>query len=156
MNKKTTIGMGQVKVDKSPFILESIGVGSCLVICIYDKEKKMGGMAHAMLHKTEDDTEQRINPFRFIEPAVNEILKLLKKSGCKKMIAKIVGGASMFSTIHNTVGKDNILATKQKLKKEGIKIVAEDVGGNQGRSVWFDLSDGSVVVSKVYGETISI
>ena len=41
---------------------------------------------------------------------------------------------------------NTILAAREKLLKEGIKIIAESVGGNQGRSVEFSLDTGIVTV----------
>ena len=61
----------------------------------------------------------------------------------------------MFPGINSIViiGKRNIETVKNLLKKLKIRIIAEDTGGNQGRSVWFDTTDGSVVVSHTHGET---
>ena len=83
---------------------------------------------------------------------VNEMTGL----GCKKedMVAKIFGGSNMFpNLLKMTIGDDNVVATKENLQKLKIPLLAQETGGNVGRSVWFDGSDGSVVVGKVSGET---
>ena len=54
------------------------------------------------------------------------------------------------------IGNDNILAVRKEFKDMGIRILKEDVGGNRGRSVWFDTSNGDVVVSHIGGETTVI
>jgi chemotaxis protein CheD len=154
--KKITIGMGEFAVSSSG-ILEAIGLGSCVAVCLYDKEKKIGGLAHIMLGKSEGFS---VNPLRFADLAIEAMLKELLKKGCKKEVitAKIFGGASMFSNIKTAmeIGNNNISAVKAILKKECIKIIAEDTGGTHGRSIWFDLDNGKVVVSKVYGPTIEV
>jgi len=52
----------------------------------------------------------------------------------------------MFSAFESDIGKDNVSSAKEKLKKEGIKIVGEVVGGSQGRSVEFSVASGIVTV----------
>ena len=44
------------------------------------------------------------------------------------------------------IGEDNISYAREKLKKLGILVVGECVGGSQGRSVEFSLSSGIVTV----------
>jgi len=39
------VGMADLKVAKSPDILTTLGLGSCVGITLYDKVKKNGGMA---------------------------------------------------------------------------------------------------------------
>ncbi len=52
------------------------------------------------------------------------------------------------------VGKRNFIAVRRFLKKEKIDLVAEDVGGDYGRTVEFHTEDGRVVVSSHKKETI--
>ena len=154
--KKITVGMGEFVVSSS-CILEAIGLGSCVAVCLYDKDKKIGGLAHIMLGI---GGESETNPYRFADKSIAVMLKEMIKKGCKKnsIIAKIFGGASMFSNIKSTmeIGKNNVKDVKVILKKEEIKIVSEEIGGKQGRNIWFDLDDGKVVVSKIYGPTIEV
>lgn len=155
MSEKITVNMAEFKVVSHPCILECIGLGSCIAICLYNKTKKVGGLAHIMLGKSERGAD--VNPLRFADKATEAMLEKMQRFGCKQenIQAKIFGGASMFSGLSKElqVGEKNIAAVREKLRQEGIRIVAEDVGGNQGRSIWFDTSDGSVVVGKVWGPT---
>ena len=60
----------------------------------------------------------------------------------------------MFSGIKgNTmnIGERNTTAVKKKLKEKHIKIVGEDLGGSNGRTVRFDLVSGKVLVKTVRG-----
>ena len=68
--------------------------------------------------------------------------------GAKKenLEAKLVGGANMFPALKSDIGKENVLAAKLILKKEGIRLVGESVGGSQGRSVEFPIASGIVTV----------
>jgi chemotaxis receptor (MCP) glutamine deamidase CheD len=42
------------------------------------------------------------------------------------------------------------------LRREGIPVIAEAVGGNHGRSVWFDVARGLVTVRSVHGGTTTL
>ena len=66
------------------------------------------------------------------------------------MVAKLAGGAAMFKTNANTidVGKKNIEASKEEMKKIGLRVASEDIGGETGRTIVLSLKDGSVMVRK--------
>jgi len=43
-----------------------------------------------------------------------------------------------------------VIAVREALRVAGIKLQVEDVGGNQGRSVFFQVSDGRMLVKRVH------
>jgi chemotaxis protein CheD len=64
-------------------------------------------------------------------------------------VGKIAGGARMFGSLLASgvnMGKRNVDATRRALKRAGIRLVAEDVGGEHGRSIYFDVATGEVRV----------
>ena len=69
------------------------------------------------------------------------------------MIVKIAGGAKMFEISGNSsfgnIGARNIESVKRILASEGIRIAAEDVGGNYARTMILELSTGRVTVRTV-------
>ncbi|HNX58197.1 MAG TPA: chemotaxis protein CheD [Spirochaetota bacterium] len=142
------VGVAQVKMGSSPQVLRTI-LGSCVGICIYDRQKKIGGLAHVLLPEA---TSQESNIEKYADTAIPMLVDLLLKQGCRKefMSAKIAGGASMFKFSQaNTLGQigdRNIEATKKALSMKGIPILAEDVGGNSGRVIDFYLDDGHLKV----------
>ena len=179
MDKEVKIG--EVAVTKDANNLTASGVGSCLVIALYDPNLKIGALAHAMLARREtkdmrqrtNDMKQRTNDNRhplpsgerekahrafsgegvpqdtkYIDAAIDEMLKKMLWQGAKRenLEAKLIGGANMFSAFVSDIGKQNVLSAKEKLKKEGIKLVGESVGGSQGRSVEFSAASGIVTV----------
>lgn len=141
-------------VAESPTILQSLGIGSCVVVCIYDRKNKVGGLAHIMSPKNKIGKD--VKPMRFANKAIRMMLEGMKTMGATtSLTAKIIGGAAMFPKITHflTVGNENIIAVRTELIKLKIRVVKEDIGSSQGRSVWFDTSNGDVVVSKIKGET---
>lgn len=146
------VGIGQIAVCHNPKTLTSLGLGSCVGVALYDKENHIGGLAHIMLpesreYRGEIDKSRTLNNLtKYADVAIPETIKEMEKLGAKKknIHAKIAGGAQMFPTIQTqdsmNIGKRNIDAIKKILKEENIPIDAEDVGGNCGRSVRFDIT----------------
>ncbi len=158
MQDKVNVGMGEYYILGDCSILQVIGLGSCIATCIYDRKIKLGGMSHIMAAKSKGRTGE-LNPRRFADQAIDMMVEEMEKKGSKRrsMVAKICGGSNMFpDVVSMTIGKDNTSAIREKLKELKIPLVAENVGGTRGRSVWFDTTDGSVVVGQIRGETVQI
>jgi chemotaxis protein CheD len=157
VSRKILVRIAEFKVASNPNILECIGIGSCVAICLWDRVKKIGGLAHILLGENKNKNQADVNPLRFANEATDAMLREMLGRGCRRenIRAKIFGGASMFRGLVGElqIGEKNVAAVREKLRREGIRIVAEDVGGDQARSIWFDLSDGSVVVGRLRGPT---
>jgi chemotaxis protein CheD len=153
--KQIYVDTGEGTVVSEPTILGSLGIGSCIVICLFDRKNKIAGIAHVLLGHAPNNPNTDLNPLRFADSAIDILLKEMigKGSSKKDIVAKIFGGAKLFKSEFLKVGEDNAKSVKEKLAAEGIRLVAEDVGGERGRNVWFDTSNGSVVVGTVYGPT---
>ena len=89
------------------------------------------------------------------------LLELMINEGAvaSNIVAKLAGGSQMFSFNTNNsilkIGERNVLAAKEKLKELDIRIVAEDTGGNYGRTIQLNSEDGSFLV-KTIGHGIKI
>lgn len=148
MSEIITVGVAQVRCSSSPVILRTI-LGSCVGICIYDRVKKIGGMAHILLPQNQKRSQ---NQEKYADTAIPLLVKELLKSGAKveNLSAKIAGGASMFkfgaNAIFGQIGERNIEQTKIELNKLGIAILVEDLGGSLGRVIDFYLEDGRMKV----------
>jgi len=148
-SKIIDVSMGDMKAAASPHVFRASGIGSCIVITLYDSIKKVGAIAHPMLAKNTN--KKADNLLRYVDSAIETMIEELQKLGVftKKLQARIIGGANMFKVLDKnpeSIGAQNVEAAVNKLKKEGIKIVATDTGENCGRSVTFDLSNGVVEV----------
>ncbi|WP_187287391.1 chemotaxis protein CheD [Gottschalkia acidurici] len=148
------IGMADYKISKSPDVLITLGLGSCVGITLYDKVSKVAGLAHIMLPSSLE-IKNNSNKAKFVDTAVDEMLREMICLGAirRNIVAKIAGGAQMFnfSTQNDIlrVGARNIEACKKKLKEVGIRIVAEDTGGNFGRTIELDSTDGSLLIKTI-------
>ncbi len=148
------VGIAEAAVcDKNDTII-TIGLGSCIGVCLYDTSRKIARMVHIML---PDSTNSRnnTNRFKFADTGVPDLIANMEKMGASKlrMTAKIAGGAQMFSSSNASdimkIGERNIEAVKQQLKINGIKLIAEDTGDNFGRTIELFAEDGSLTVKSI-------
>lgn len=148
------VGMADYKIAKSPEVLTTLGLGSCVGVCLIDPISKIAGMAHIMLPNSKEIT-QNSNPAKFADTCIDLMLKDMVKSGAvqKRLICKIAGGSQMFSFESKNnmmkVGARNVQAVKEIMKNLSIPIKAEDTGGNFGRTIEFSAQDGSLFVKTI-------
>ena len=154
MAEMIKVGMADLNVCHSPDAITTLGLGSCVGVVLYDKERKIAGMVHVML---PDSTKvrQNQNKAKFADTGIDLLIEMLQKEGAMKssLTAKIAGGAQMFAFTSNNdmlrVGERNVEAVKAKLKSMGIRILAEDTGLNFGRTVEFFPEPGDFVIKAV-------
>ncbi|MGQ9855467.1 MAG: chemoreceptor glutamine deamidase/glutamate methylesterase CheD [Fervidobacterium sp.] len=148
MKKKVIIGIGEWAVEKNPAVLVTLGLGSCVGVCIRDPVAKVGGMVHVML--PESGGKPTNTPGKFADTGVNLVIEEMVKMGASRgrLEAKIAGGASMFQSAMD-IGARNTQAVKSALQRNGVKILAEDTGGNKARSIEYDIESGKLLVRKV-------
>lgn len=158
MNNVITVGISDMKVAKAPDVLVTYALGSCVGICLYDPILKMAGLAHIML-PCDNNKNAADNKYKYADSCIPMMLNEMIKRGCNKnrLVAKIMGGASMFQVSGDTeignIGNRNVVSTKNVLKSMRIPIVAEDTGSNYGRTVWFYSSTGAVEVKSYAYQT---
>ena len=159
MSSEVNVGISDMKIVNSPEGLISYALGSCVGICITDKVLKIAGMAHVMLPYNKN--EDKINTFKYADTAIAEMVRKMEIMGCmrSRMVAKIAGGARMFeikgnSTIGN-IGDRNVQATKETLQQLKIRLIAEDVGLNYGRTIVFDSNTGDLTI-KSFAKNIKV
>ncbi len=157
------IGVAEYYVTHNPHTLASYGLGSCVGVVLYDEKRRIGGMAHIML---PDSTaiSKKGNPGKFADTAIKAMVEEMEKLGSRRsdIKAKIAGGACMFTIPGATnprnvpgpclgmqIGERNVEAAKAALREHRIRLVAEDTGGNYGRTMRFDISSGRVTISSI-------
>jgi len=154
MSETIKVGMADLKVCPPGDSITTLGLGSCVGIAIRDTNTKIGGLAHVML---PDSTAIRSNSniAKFADTGIKELVSLMEKAGAKRnrMVAKIAGGAQMFSFQNKSdlvrVGEMNVEASKKVLKELNIPILAEDTGNSYGRTVIFFPETGDFVIRAV-------
>ncbi len=147
--KLINVGIAETAISRSPDVLRTI-LGSCVGICLYDPDKAIGGLAHIMLPTSKLGGA---SPKKYADSAIPILVSDLAAQGTGKLIAKIIGGAMMFTLSENSlmgeIGKNNINKVREVLSSMNIPIVADETGGNYGRTIDFYLETGQVKVKSI-------
>jgi len=136
------VGIGKVMVTKSPVILFTI-LGSCLAVTLYNREMKIGGMAHILM--AGDGSEDT----KYVKPAIDHMIKKLEALGGRDLswVAKITGGSTMnegSNMLVANVGRYTALQALELLFEKQLNIVGMHVGGDCRRGVYFHLDTGEI------------
>jgi len=123
-------------------------IGSGVSICIFDREKRIGGMNHFIFPyiATKGKTTALYGNIATIT-----LLKMMlaRESLIKSLEAQIYGGAYHSGKSNKDVGSENIEIARKILLKNQIPITSQDVGGEKGRKVIFNTKTNEVAILKV-------
>lgn len=152
MQSIITVGISDLSVAKAPNVIATYALGSCVGICLHDKSRNIGGLAHIMLPDSKESANVD-NRRRYADTGIKELVDSMMRYGASiaTMTAKIAGGAQMFQTQLKSfnIGERNVQAVKKILSGYGIRLIAEDTGADYGRTVFFDVETGVMQVKSV-------
>lgn len=148
------VGIAELKVATQPHRLITLGLGSCVGLTLYDPVTRVGGLLHIMLPDSTQFTNV-VKPAKFADLGIPLLISEIRRVGGRvtNLQAKMAGGAQMFSGLNEkfvlNIGERNINMARQTLKGLGIKVMAEEVGGNRGRTMILDTDNGQVFLRTV-------
>ncbi len=154
------VDIGSYKIGKKCLLI-SYGLGSCIGVFLYDKNKQIGALGHILLPgRCEDNLliQQRKYCDNLIEMMIDDLLT----NGINKrsLKAKIAGGAKMFQFLSiidkQYIGDKNVESVRKKLQQEKIPIIAEDVGNDYGRTVIANTETGILTIKTINHGIIEI
>ena len=153
MNDKITVGIADMKMAKGSGVLITYALGSCIGLCFEDPVLHLGALLHVMLPMNME--AGRKNAFKYADTGIRETLRQMTGKGAQKsrITVKIAGGAKMFEVNGGSlgnIGQRNIESVKLNLKKEGVRLLKEDVGGTVARTLLFDVNSGLACI-RSYG-----
>jgi len=136
------IGISDMGVVKNGDSIITYALGSCVGVALYDGTNNIAGLAHILMPSSLDSYDENINAQKYVDTAIPELVRRMAREGSsvKHIEAKLAGGAQMFymegaKAQHFNIGERNIEMARLTLHKLEIKIKAEDVGSNYGRTV---------------------
>lgn len=155
------VGMADLKVCKEPHVLTTLGLGSCIGICLYDPVVRVCGMAHIML---PDSTRivNNANKAKFADTASIKLIEEMVRLGARKerLRAKLAGGAQMFAFNSDNsamrIGDSNIESTQRIMKELNIPIIAQDCGSTYGRTIELYPENGNLLIKTISNGTKTI
>ena len=156
------VGLGEAKALKADDgatqedCLVAYGLGSCVAICLWDPATRVGAMAHVVLPGA--DPSGAPNP-KFARSALPALVALMQAEGAgpdpRRYVARLAGGAEVLA-IGGTgklprIGEQNAIAVRESLEAAGVPILATELRGTRGRSVWFDPREGGRIRVRAVG-----
>jgi len=127
-------------------ILITTTLGSCIAACLWDRERRVGGMNHFMLPEGVGDSG-RYGSFA-MELLINEMMR--RGATRMTMEAKVFGGGAVIGGMNSiNVGERNTRFVIDYLNTERIPIVSRDVLEIYPRKVCFLPDTGKAMVKRL-------
>jgi len=129
-------------------ILIMTTLGSCIAACLWDRERRVGGMNHFMLPDGDGATDSGRYGSYAMELLINELIK--RGASRLTMEAKVFGGGAVISGMNSiNVGERNTAFVLDYLRTERISVVSKDVLDIYPRKVCFLPQSGKAMVKKL-------
>jgi chemotaxis protein CheD len=135
-------------------VLAAVGLGSCVVMALYDPDAGIAGLAHPLLPEPPQ-LGRRGSDGRYVTTALPLLLDRMTRAGAdpERVFARLAGGARMFEMVLSAnggaLGARNAEAARRVLEELAVPVRAEALGGQGGRSVYLHGGDGRLVVRSV-------
>lgn len=141
---------GELTVTECPTLVTTV-LGSCVAVTFYCKCLQLGAICHAVFPLSHGEEK-----FKFVDSSLRYMLECFSAHGiyAKDIVAKLFGGADMFDSLSlerrgKTVGWQNVLVAKEELQRHGVRLTAQDIGGEQGRRLVFNTQSGEVYLKRL-------
>ena len=129
-------------------ILIMTTLGSCIAACIWDRERRIGGMNHFMLPEGGGAADSGRYGSYAMELLINELIK--RGATRSTMEAKVFGGGAVVSGMNSlNVGERNTKFVLDYLHTERITVVSKDVMDIYARKVCFLPVSGKALVKRL-------
>ncbi len=123
-------------------------LGSCIAACLWDRERRIGGLNHFMLPDGGGAMESGRYGSYAMELLINEMLK--RGANRLTLEAKVFGGGAVVSGMNTlNVGERNTAFVMDYLKTERIPVVSKDVLDVYPRKVCFFPASGKAMVKRL-------
>lgn len=138
---------GEYRVTGEPSDILTTTLGSCVSACIRDPHTGFGGMNHFMLPANKGGSAWRgaTNALRYGNHAMEILINEIIRSGCPRseLEIKVFGGGNVIKGSGN-IGSENAKFVRTYLKNEGLKVEAQDLGGEHPRRIQYSPATGKV------------
>ncbi len=143
---RVTVMQGQALVDNDPGIEFSTVLGSCVATCLFDPDMRIGGMNHFLLSEPPAGlagtaaVDEHYGVY-LMELLVNQMLS--RGAQKSRLKAHLYGGANVNRNMMR-IGTANAEFAQVFLRREGIAVMREDLGGTSARRVDFRPASGQI------------
>ncbi|MCE5271752.1 chemotaxis protein CheD [bacterium] len=136
--------------DDPNALLVTYSLGSCLGLAVHDPVAMLGGLIHCLLPRSSLKPEDAgVCPAKFVDIGVPALLEEMFSRGARKenLVLKVAGCGQVFDfdTVFH-VGRINYQVLRKFLKKNGLRLAAEHIGGMLARTMRLYVGSGKVTV----------
>jgi len=135
---------GEFYVTRAQEVISTL-LGSCIAACIWDPAVQIGGMNHFLLPDHDESSRSARYGAFAMEHLVNRIL--MAGGQRDRLSVKLFGGGDVMNGSRG-IGRRNIEFAREYVRKEGFRLVGEDVGSHFSRVVRFFPDVGRARVRK--------
>jgi chemotaxis protein CheD len=137
---------GEWFVSDSDQLVVTTTLGSCIAACLWDRERRIGGMNHFMLPEGDGDSG-RYGSYA-MELLINEMMR--RGSLRSALEAKVFGGGRVIAGASAlNVGERNTAFVLEYLRTERIPVVSKDVLDVFARKVCLLPASGKAMVKRL-------
>ncbi len=153
--KTVSIHIGEFFASSEPVVVTTF-LGSCVAACLFDPDRKIGGMNHflvpGMASFKDFNAEARFG-INAMELLINALMKL--GATRERIKGKVFGGAQVIPALsrQGAVGWRNADFILEFMSQEKIKVVNQDLGGYASRRIYFHTDSAQVFLKR--GQTLS-
>ena len=143
---------GEIHLAIAPSLVTTV-LGSCLSVTMHHRATGMSVICHAVMPSIERDRNgKKEAAFQYVDSSLEWMMEQYTTKGIRMsdIEVKMFGGAAIFKETGSlgrdmNIGKRNVEAALDFLKKHRIALKAWNVGGNRGRKLIFNTCTGEVL-----------
>lgn len=156
---------GEFYLSERPAVVTTV-LGSCISVIMYDAQSRTSAITHSQMPVCTKNNSSCImcsEAYKFTDCSIKNILKLLESRNIilENITVKLFGGADVLSANSErsteTIGRQNIAVAIDTINKAGLKITANDTGGQQGRKIFLYTESGEIWMTRLrkqYGKEV--
>ena len=143
---------GEIFLTTVPSLVTTV-LGSCVSVTMHHRTSRMSVICHAAMPSSDQARHRKgKDDFLYVDSCLTWMIgQYSEKKIIKRDIeVKMFGGASMFTDRgllgpDTNVGRKNIDAALDILRRNGFTLAAWNVGGSQGRKLIFNTATGEIL-----------
>lgn len=151
---------GEMFIAQQPTVVTTL-LGSCVAVTMFHPGRRIGAICHGLLPSCRECNASRCDrncffSFKYMDCSIRRMFEQFTAYGVKpgELEIKVFGGADMFGDPGSngrrmTIGRQNVTITKKIMKNAMLQILAEDVGGERGRKIFFCTHTGEVLLKRL-------
>lgn len=142
------IGPGEYYITQRDMVIVTV-LGSCVSVCLRDPVAGVGGMNHFMLPERDQEgplsASARYGAYA-MEVLINQLFALGARR--ERLEAKVFGAARVLPGMSD-IGERNAAFAIRYLKRESIRVLAEDLGSSEPCKIYFFAQTGRVLLKRL-------